>query len=204
MSLIQILVIAYVVKLLNFALCCMMLHASKDYFLYFAYGSNLLKRRIHINNPSAVFLGVGRLDKYKLDFVPGPYVKLWGGAVATIVPNDKEHVWGAVWRMQSDALVTLDKQEGVEIKQYFAKTVDVHIDNGKKAKCRTYQHLTTPPILDSLTNLPEDRRPSITYKKCIINGAIECSIPDEYIAKLKHIPDNGNYASDEIRKRLKF
>ncbi|XP_063891683.1 gamma-glutamylcyclotransferase [Helicoverpa armigera] len=144
------------------------------------------------------------ITKYKLDFVPGPYVKLWGGAVATIVPNDKEHVWGAVWRMQSDALVTLDKQEGVEIKQYFAKTVDVHIDNGKKAKCRTYQHLTTPPILDSLTNLPEDRRPSITYKKCIINGAIECSIPDEYIAKLKHIPDNGNYASDEIRKRLKF
>lgn len=34
----------------------------KDHFLYFAYGSNLLKRRIHINNPSAEFLGIGRLD----------------------------------------------------------------------------------------------------------------------------------------------
>lgn len=34
----------------------------KDTFLYFAYGSNLLKKRIHINNPSATFIGIGRLD----------------------------------------------------------------------------------------------------------------------------------------------
>lgn len=34
----------------------------KDTFLYYAYGSNLLKKRIRINNPSAEFLGIGRLD----------------------------------------------------------------------------------------------------------------------------------------------
>lgn len=33
-----------------------------DSFMYFAYGSNLLKRRIHINNPTAEFVGIGRLD----------------------------------------------------------------------------------------------------------------------------------------------
>lgn len=32
-----------------------------DTFMYFAYGSNLLKRRIRINNPSAEFVGIGRL-----------------------------------------------------------------------------------------------------------------------------------------------
>lgn len=31
-------------------------------FLYFAYGSNLLKKRIRINNPSAEFLGIGKLE----------------------------------------------------------------------------------------------------------------------------------------------
>lgn len=30
-------------------------------FLYFAYGSNLLQKRIHINNPSAVRAGIGKL-----------------------------------------------------------------------------------------------------------------------------------------------
>lgn len=34
-------------------------------FLYFAYGSNLLTKRIHINNPSAVRKGIGKL-KVKL------------------------------------------------------------------------------------------------------------------------------------------
>ena len=31
-------------------------------FKYFAYGSNLLKERIHINNPSAEKVDIGRVD----------------------------------------------------------------------------------------------------------------------------------------------
>lgn len=31
-------------------------------FLYFAYGSNLLAQRIHINNPSAVRKEIGKLE----------------------------------------------------------------------------------------------------------------------------------------------
>lgn len=34
----------------------------KETFLYFAYGSNLFKKRIRINNPTAEFIGIGRLD----------------------------------------------------------------------------------------------------------------------------------------------
>lgn len=40
--------------------------AQHNCFLYFAYGSNLLKERIHINNPSAKMIGVGKL---KVKFV---------------------------------------------------------------------------------------------------------------------------------------
>ena len=41
---------------------------TRKTFLYFAYGSNLLTERIHINNPSAVFRSIARLDDHQLDF----------------------------------------------------------------------------------------------------------------------------------------
>ncbi|XP_017798644.1 PREDICTED: gamma-glutamylcyclotransferase-like [Habropoda laboriosa] len=37
-----------------------------DKFLYFAYGSNMLAKRIHINNPTAVRRDVGFLKKIML------------------------------------------------------------------------------------------------------------------------------------------
>ena len=40
----------------------------KATFLYFAYGSNLLTKRIHFQNPSAVFKDVAKLCGYKLEF----------------------------------------------------------------------------------------------------------------------------------------
>ena len=41
---------------------------AKKTFLYFAFGSNLLTERIHINNPSAVFRSIAKLGEHKLDF----------------------------------------------------------------------------------------------------------------------------------------
>lgn len=46
----------------NFSNFKKMYEATADTFLYFAYGSNLLKKRIRINNASAEFLGIGRLE----------------------------------------------------------------------------------------------------------------------------------------------
>lgn len=42
---------------------------SKNYFFYFAYGSNLFKKRILINNPSAIFIAVGQLHVRNLNFI---------------------------------------------------------------------------------------------------------------------------------------
>ncbi|KAF3833876.1 hypothetical protein F7725_025080 [Dissostichus mawsoni] len=55
-------------------------------FMYFAFGSNLLKERLQLANPTAIFCSTGRLKAYKLNF--GLYKKyvdnLWHGGVATI------------------------------------------------------------------------------------------------------------------------
>ncbi len=59
--------------------------ASERTFLYFAYGSNLLKERIRINNTSAVFKTVGRLDGYHLDF--DRKTTMWHGCAATIIED---------------------------------------------------------------------------------------------------------------------
>lgn len=37
------------------------LNGDTSTFQYFAYGSNMLKERIHINNPTAKVCGVGKL-----------------------------------------------------------------------------------------------------------------------------------------------
>lgn len=104
-------------------------------FLYFAYGSNLLAQRIHINNPSAMRAGIAKLKvskqhctynnstilylystlinfsfsmkDYRLDFVR--YSRNWKGAAATIVQSSGDHVWGALWEINNDHMESLDR-----------------------------------------------------------------------------------------------
>ncbi|XP_045495384.1 gamma-glutamylcyclotransferase-like [Colias croceus] len=172
----------------------------KDTFLYFAYGSNLLKQRIHINNPSAEFLGIGRLDNHQLDFIK--YSDHWRGSSATIVPTENAHVWGAVWRIQNKDMPALDWQEGVETNWYFPKTVDIETLDGTIVQCRTYQQTINPPPRKEDEEIPNERRPSITYLECIMKGAMECNLPKEYLIKLKKIPHNGQKASPKMIEKL--
>ncbi|XP_026319713.1 gamma-glutamylcyclotransferase-like isoform X2 [Hyposmocoma kahamanoa] len=170
-------------------------------FLYFAYGSNLLKKRIHINNPSAEFLGIGKLEGHQLDFMG--YSNRWGGCSATIVPTQGEHIWGAIWRLDNKDMPALDNQEGVGVKWYFPRTVPIILPDGTNVHCRTYQQTKNPPPRRPGENIPQDRLPSITYMDVIVKGAIECQMPDEYIELLKNIPNNGNKANEEMLDLLK-
>ncbi|XP_013197115.2 gamma-glutamylcyclotransferase-like [Amyelois transitella] len=169
-----------------------MISNIKDTFLYFAYGSNLFKKRIHINNPSAVFIGVGKLEDYQLDFIK--YSDNWRGSSATIVPVEGSQVWGAIWRVENIHMPALDRQEGVETNWYFPKTVTIFTEDGKKVECRTYQQTINPPPRRDDQDIPIDRRPSMTYMECILKGAKECGLPKEYIKKLERIPHNGQEA----------
>ncbi|XP_047026369.1 gamma-glutamylcyclotransferase-like [Helicoverpa zea] len=177
-----------------------MFQPIENTFLYFAYGSNLLKKRIHINNPSAKFLGIGQLNDHLLDFIK--YSEHWRGTSATIVPTPGAHIWGAIWRLHNDDMPALDKQEGVDTNWYFAKTVKVILPNGSSVDCRTYQQTINPPQRKPGEELPLDRRPCITYLDCIINGAIECNLPEDYINELKKIPNNGQEASPKMIEKL--
>ncbi|XP_044754513.1 gamma-glutamylcyclotransferase-like [Coccinella septempunctata] len=158
-------------------------------FLYFAYGSNLLQKRIHINNPSAVRAGIGKLKDYTLDF--NTYSKRWRGASATIVKKKGAHVWGALWTLDNEHMSTLDEQEGVKHNLYTPLTVEVECPNGEIRICRVYQQTNNPLSTDKIENLPEDRKPSFVYLKTILDGADESGLPQQYKEFLLKIPHNG-------------
>ncbi|XP_047117654.1 gamma-glutamylcyclotransferase-like [Schistocerca piceifrons] len=158
-------------------------------FFYFAYGSNLLAKRIHINNPSAIRISAAKLKDFRLDF--GTWAERWRGAVATLVPEQGKHVWGAVWEIDKSNLADLDRQEGVNDGFYFPMQVDVEKLSGEFVNCRSYQLCDTPTKISEGDIIPENRLPSALYLDVVIQGAIESGLPDDYINQLKKIQHNG-------------
>nr|XP_023019931.1 gamma-glutamylcyclotransferase-like isoform X1 [Leptinotarsa decemlineata] len=165
--------------------------------LYFAFGSNLSTARMHICNPNAVRYGIGKLNNYQIDFIT--YTKTWEGYAGTIVPKKGSHVWGAIWEIKNEDLKALDNQEGVRFNIYHPITVEVETPKGEILQCRSYRQVASAEEV-SLESLPEERKPTPAYLKTMINGAVESSLPEEYINFLKKISDNGA----SVKPNLKF
>ncbi|XP_005184303.1 gamma-glutamylcyclotransferase-like isoform X2 [Musca domestica] len=165
-------------------------------FYYFGFGSNMLSKRLHLQNPTAVRIGPGKLENFRLDF--NLFTDRWYGACATIVANKGEHVWGAIWELDESDKEHLDNQEGVHQGIYTPITVSVYCPPlDTMVECRAYQLVEQPDTnLHSLSTneIPQDRLASSTYLKSLVKGAIESEIPFEYVDWLMHIPHNGNTA----------
>ncbi|XP_051922562.1 gamma-glutamylcyclotransferase b isoform X1 [Hippocampus zosterae] len=172
-------------------------------FLYFAYGSNLLKERLQLKNPSATLHCVARLkvrsstavphktsrlyadnsflfQDYKLVF--GNYKGLaserWHGGVATIERSPGDEVWGVVWKMNESDLKSLDSQENVMLGAYSPVEISVRT-KGQELCCRTY-----------LMNSCVYAAPSPQYLLVIVMGAEQNRLPKHYQEKLKAIKTN--------------
>ncbi|XP_072507175.1 gamma-glutamylcyclotransferase [Notamacropus eugenii] len=152
-----------------------------EHFLYFAYGSNLLKERLRLHNPSAEFVCVARLQDFKVDFgnYQGVTSTSWHGGIATIIQSPGDEVWGVVWKMHVRNISSLDEQEGVGSGTYIPIEIDVHNQEGKVLTCRSYQMKNYVPA-----------PPSPQYKKVICKGAKQNGLPSEYQRKLEEIETN--------------
>ncbi|KAM4633101.1 gamma-glutamylcyclotransferase [Polymixia lowei] len=149
-------------------------------FLYFAYGSNLLKERLQLKNPSAIVHCVARLKDYKLAFGnhKGLASDRWHGGVATIERSPWDEVWGVVWRMNMSDLESLDSQENVRLGAYSPVELSVKTRD-QELQCRTY-------IMNSCVYAP----PSPQYLKVIVMGAEQNGLPTDYQEKLRAIKTN--------------
>ncbi|XP_072249460.1 gamma-glutamylcyclotransferase [Leuresthes tenuis] len=149
-------------------------------FLYFAYGSNLLKERLQLKNPSAAVYCVARLKNYRLVFGnhKGLASDRWHGGVATIEHSPGNEVWGVVWRMNISDLQSLDSQENVTLGTYSPVELLVKT-KGQELNCRTY-------IMNSCVYAP----PSPQYLQVIVMGAEQNGLPKDYQEKLRAVKTN--------------
>ncbi|OWF37949.1 gamma-glutamylcyclotransferase-like [Mizuhopecten yessoensis] len=162
---------------------------SAHTFTYFAYGSNLLKERLLLRNPTAEFKSIASLKDYRLKFeaIQDPDNSRWHGSIATIEEQTGANVWGAVWELDLKDLPNLDKQEGI----YRGFDVKVVYPEGQEVVCRTYK-------LDKTGNPAYDSRPSPHYKDVILRGAKGLQLPHDYLNFLQNIPDNGYQGSVKV------
>lgn len=167
--------------------------AIEGHFLYFAFGSNLLKQRLQYGNPSASFYTRGRLKDHELKFGfwADNVSSSWHGGAATIESCLGAEVWGVIWTLNNQHLSTLDQQEGVSNGIYSPLEVSVETENGP-VLCRTYKMNNFRPGL-----------PSPQYKKVVCLGAEENGLPVEYLNKLYNIETNG-YSGPSLLDNLKL
>ncbi|KAL3318985.1 hypothetical protein Ciccas_002348 [Cichlidogyrus casuarinus] len=149
-------------------------------FYYFSYGSNLLRERITMANPSAKYVGIGRVKDYQLIMCKREEPSTWGGGTASIVPSSGEECFGAIWTLDYEDRCRIDRQEGVQINLYYAFEFDVYCETlGHQVHCLCYRMT--------------DETPSITspyYLDVILRGAKQCNLPASYLEKLQKIPVN--------------
>ncbi|EDV97873.1 GH17111 [Drosophila grimshawi] len=169
-----------------------------DKFYYFGFGSNMLAKRIHIQNPSAEIVGPALLEDYRLDFAMVSSVR-WDGAVATIVPTRGTLTWGTLWQIDLSKLADIDNQEGVHLGIYRPISVQVKLHGrGTEISTRAY-HLVHQPESNlhemEPDQVPENRQPSKTYLQVLVKGAIESGIPENYVKWLQGLKHNNKTVS---------
>lgn len=128
-----------------------------------------MENRCHDNK----LIGVAILEGYK--FVYDGYSSSRKGAVANIIEDTSEKVFGVLYEISENDEKKLDKCEGYP-KAYNKKEVEVEDLKGKKYKALVY-----------LREPREIGKPSYEYETTIITAAKKFEFPKEYINKFLRV-----------------
>lgn len=155
-------------------------------FLYFAYGSNMLKRRLTARTPSATPLGVATVEGYRLTFDKVSAQKPGSSGKCHIERTDDGAglVYGVLYSINSSEAAALDAAEGLG-KGYEKSTLQVRTDIGPK--------MATVYLA---TNRDTTLQPYHWYKGHVVAGAVENLLPEEYIGKIKAVPSKDDEDDD--------
>jgi hypothetical protein len=139
---------------------------------YFAYGSNLLSRRLIARASSARALGAAFASGHRLSLgKPGRD----GSGKATLVEEPGARVWGALYAIELRDWGGLDACEP----GYSRVKLTVTMANGDRIAAETY---IAPESAHAQVATPE-------YKRFIVDGAYEHGLPAEYIIALEALPE---------------
>lgn len=165
-----------------------------DNILYFAYGSNMLSRRLFAANrtPSAVAVGTGFVRARRLTF---DKVSSDGSGKCDIeaTGNSDDRVYGVLYEINKSEKPALDVIEGLG-KGYKEEAVDVLTSSGN-FQAIAYVATKKEPAL----------RPYHWYKAIVIAGAVEHHLPESYIEWIRTVdskPDPNIIRRSENEKLL--
>ena len=144
--------------------------------LYFAYGSNMLVKRIEKRIGSIRKLdGYFRLDKHKLCF--HKISKKDGSAKADAFFSENDFVLGVVFEITEYQKPELDKAEGLK-KGYDIKSVNVY---NEREKMEAFTYYATK------IDTREEILPFDWYIQLIISGGEQSGFPKPYLEVLKRV-----------------
>jgi cation transport regulator ChaC len=144
-------------------------------FLYFAYGSNMLTRRLVARTPSAEAVGTAHVEGYRLTFDKAS-TDGSGKCDIEATGNATDRVWGVLFRIATDEAGDLDAAEGLG-HGYQKHEIDA-----------VAASTTTRAIAYVATAKDPTRTPYQWYKALVIAGAEEHALPQDYVAALRDIP----------------
>jgi len=153
-----------------------MIDAMADTFLYFAYGSNMLTRRLKAPKraPSAEVVGRAFVEGRRLTFdkVSGDS----GKCDIEATGNPADRVYGVLFRIAAAEEEALDRAEGLG-SGYDKGEVQAVTPAG-----------AMPAVAYFATKKDPDRIPYHWYKAFVVAGAVEHALPDAYIEGLRAVP----------------
>ncbi len=150
---------------------------------YFAYGSNMLSKRMLERIPESEVVGIACLSDWKLTWNK---VSRDGSGKANLKKLKKSQVWGVVYRIPDHKIPDLDKIEG----GYQRREIEVHFPNQDKRLVFTYVS----------ENRDANLEPYQWYKDLVVKGAVEHSLPKDYIDQIKQVgakPDTREAAGEK-------
>ena len=140
---------------------------------YFAYGSNMAPNVMARLCPEHRFLGIARLDDYRIAFTRRSVRT--GTGVADIVAEPGSTVWGVLYEIREGDVAILDRKEGHGW-AYVREPFTVRLESGgeQQAVAYTVRNKESSPV-----------RPSRAYLSDVVNAARERALPPSYIRHLE-------------------
>jgi gamma-glutamylcyclotransferase len=148
-------------------------------FFYFAYGSNMLTRRLTGRTPSAVVFGSASICGHKLTF---DKISNDGSGKCDMesTGNTDDVTWGVLFCIDAAEITALDKAEGLG-HGYRKETIRV---------CKAGQEVSAFAYV--ATRKDPDLEPYHWYKNLVLAGCREHGLPDVYIAAIERVPSKSD------------
>lgn len=157
---------------------------------YFAYGSNMSRKRFTARIPSVKAIGVARLECHKLCF----HKKGRDGSAKcdiVLTSNHEDVVYGVIFEIADSVKQKLDRYEG-NGRGYAEKQVHVTTEDGRILQAMTYYALRIDTTL----------KPYHWYKEHVLIGARENELPAEYIKMIEAVDSCRDSNLSRYRKEM--